>query len=383
MKRFALTIGSILLVITAGLITVVAIKSFDTTGRNQEVARDKGATPELSAAQVISGLDHPWDIDFLPDGTLIVTERPGQLSLVSNGSKVVLESPADVKEGGEGGLMGLAVDPDYTQNNFIYACFNTTSGDIKVARWAVNAAKDGLQDRRNIITGIPAATSGRHSGCQLAFGPDKNLWVGTGDAADEKQPQNLTALGGKILRVTRDGTAANDNPVGQEKRIYSYGHRNLQALVFYDSLQDKSYGLSVEHGPDRDDEVNELRPGNFGWAPGAGYDESVPMTDLKNIPDAIASVWSSGGSTIAPSGAAILKGSSWGRLEGWLAVSVLKDKKLLLLNTINGSVSGERVYFENKYGRLRAATVGPGGELYISTDNGTNDSILRVTTIGG
>jgi glucose/arabinose dehydrogenase len=160
--------------------------------------------------------------------------------------------------------------------------------------------------------------------------------------------------------------------------VYSYGHRNVQALAFYPNIQNGSYGVSVEHGTDRDDEVNELKPGNFGWQAGEGYDESASMTDLAKFPDAVQSVWSSGNPTIAPSGATFLTGDSWGRLNGWLAVAVLKDQKLLLLNVKNGSVGGERVYFEKEYGRLRGATMGPDENLYLTTDNGT-DTILKVT----
>lgn len=376
MKRFAITIGSALLVLIAGLATVVALKSLDAPGRNAALPRQ--VTPELSATKVVDGLQHPWDIVFLPDNTLIYSERNGTISTFSRGIKTVLHAPDDITATGEGGLMGLAVDPEYATNRFVYACFNTTANDIKVARWVVSSASDRLEGRKDIVVGIPASDSGRHSGCQLAFGPDKNLWIATGDAADETQPQNQSSLGGKVLRVTREGAAVEDNPVSPDKRVYSYGHRNLQALAFYDTPRDKSYGLSVEHGPDVDDEVNELEPGNFGWAPKEDYDESVPMTDVKKFPDALASVWSSGSPTIAPSGATFLKGSSWGRFEGWLAVSVLKDKQLLLLNIKNGSVSGERTFFTNEYGRLRAATQGPDGFLYLSTDNGTNDSILKI-----
>ena len=102
------------------------------------------------------------------------------------------------------------------------------------------------------------------------------------------------------------------------------------------------------------------------------------MTDTNKFPDAIERIWTSGSTTIAPSGAAFLSGSAWGRLEGWLAMSVLKDQKLVLLNLSNGSVSGQQVLFEGEYGRLRAATLGPDDALYVSTDNGTNDAILRI-----
>lgn len=377
MKRLLFVVISVIIVVGAGVATFslldFAAKRAVTTTRPES----QPSMPELTAERMIGGLDHPWDIDFLPDKTMIFTERSGALSRLVDGKKSLIESPADVAAAGEGGLMGLAVDPAFTENGYIYACFSSTRGDVRVVRWKLDGA--ALSARADIVTGIPSADSGRHSGCQIAFGPDDNLWVGTGDAADETQPQDQRKLGGKILRVDRDGKPALNNPDGPDQRVFSYGHRNTQALAFYPTLRDTSYGFSVEHGPDRDDEVNQLKPGNFGWKPGPGYDEAVPMTDTETFKDAVTSVWSSGTPTIAPSGAALLKGKMWDRVEGWLAVSVLKAKKLLLLNTTNGTVSGEHSYFENDYGRLRAATLGPDGALYVSTDNGQDDAILRVT----
>ncbi len=377
MRKILVFIGSALIILIAGTATFVALQSVGPRA-NDASKKATPSTPSLLASSVITGLSHPWDVDFLPDGRILFTERSGDISFVRDGKKQLIQAIDDVEATGEGGLMGLAVDPLYEDNEFVYICYNTARGDTRVVRWKLG--DETLSDRRDIVTDIPTADSGRHSGCQIAFGPDDNLWIGTGDSADETQPQDRAKLGGKILRTDREGKAVRDNPDGPDTRVYSYGHRNTQALAFYASPKDTSYGYSIEHGPDRDDEVNALTPGNFGWNPGEGYDESSPMTDMAAFSDAIESSWSSGTSTIAPSGAAILQGSSWGRLEGWLALSVLKDQKILLLNISNGSVSGERSYFEREHGRLRAATLGPDGALYVSTDNGTNDSILRITT---
>ncbi len=378
MRRLAIILGSIGVVVGAGLATLAIIDAL-TAPDSKTASEPAPVTPQLSAVKVVEGLDHPWDIDFLPDNTMLFTERSGELSKVVDGSKTVIEAPSDIRVGGEGGLLGLAVDPEFDENRFIYACFNSTRGDVRIVRWVLDDDVTSVGGRTDIVTGLPSSESGRHSGCQLAFGPDGNLWIGTGDAADESEPQNQDSLGGKVLRVTRDGQAAEGNPDGPDKRVYSYGHRNTQALVFYSEVRNGSYGLSVEHGADRDDEVNELKPGNFGWAPGEGYDENVPMTDTDKFPNAVTSVWSSGNPTIAVGGAAFLKGEQWGRLDGWLAISVLKDQKLLLLNVTQGAVSGERSLFEGEYGRLRAATFGPGNVLYVSTDNGDNDAILRIS----
>ena len=333
---------------------------------------------------MLDHLENPWDIAFLPDKTMLITERSGSVSRVVNGQKTEIFTPSDVVVRGEGGMLGLAIDPEFATNHFIYTCFNSDRAglDVRVVRWELTPDNSRQVGRTDIVTGLPANPSGRHSGCRIGFGPEGNLWVGTGDAADEDNSQNLQSLGGKILRVTRDGEAATDNnpPAGADKRIYSWGHRNTQGLAFYDQLTDGSYGVSAEHGSDRDDEINPLVRGNFGWAPGAGYDESVPMTDTNRFPDAVKSIWSSGNPTIAISGVAFLTGEQWGTWQNRLAVAVLKDQHLMVLEIKPGNNSGEvQKLLPGNFGRLRAVRIGPDGALYISTDNGSDDKIIRLS----
>ena len=351
--------------------------------QSQTVAKQ---APTLSNSVVIAGLANPWDIAFLPDSSaMLITERKGSVSLVKNGQKTELFTPDDVVARGEGGMLGLAVDPEFATNHSIYTCFNSDKSgslDIRVVRWEIKPDGSGLVSRTgDIVTGMPANPSGRHSGCRIGFGPDNNLWIGTGDAANNNNPQNLQSLGGKILRVDRDGKGVAGNLGGAaDPRIYSYGHRNTQGLAFYDAVKNGSYGVSAEHGSDRDDEVNPLASGNFGWAPGAGYDESVPMTDLNRFPDAVKSIWSSGNPTIATGDAGFLGGSQWGSWEGRLAVAVLKDKYLMILEIKSGEILGEQSkLLDNEFGRLRAVTLGSDGALYISTDNGSDDKIIKLT----
>lgn len=338
--------------------------------------------PSLTTSTIISGLDHPWDIAFLPDETLLMTERGGDISIVKDGKKSVIEHPDDVAARGEGGMLGLAVDPEFSPNRYIYTCFNSTlSGlDVRVARWKLSSDQSRLEDRKDIIINIPANPSGRHSGCRIGFGADGNLWVGTGDAADANSPQDLDSLGGKILRVNRNGSPVMGNIDGGDPRVYSFGHRNTQGLAFYKEAIGGSYGVSVEHGPGRDDEVNALAKGNFGWAPGAGYGESVPMTDTTRFPGAILSMWSSGDPTIAPSDASFLYGTQWGKWQNRLAMGVLKDKHLRLIEFKTDGTLGEQLrLLDGEHGRLRAVTLGPDNSLYISTDNGgSEDKVLRV-----
>jgi glucose/arabinose dehydrogenase len=230
---------------------------------------------------------------------------------------------------------------------------------------------------------------GRHSGCRPRFGPDGALWVGTGDAAIGTVPQNRMSLGGKVLRVDRNGRGVSPNPgvlfptSGFDPRVYTYGHRNVQGIAF--RADGKAY--SVEHGSFRDDQVNLLVPaGNYGWNPvgaGGGYDESVPMTDLVEFPQARRAIWSSGAPTIATSGATFLNGAQWGGWNGALVIGCLAGQRLfaIALDQAGTGVVGTSTALRNR-GRLRTPAVGPDGALYVTTSNGSGDSILRIAPTG-
>lgn len=375
----------VLIAILATALTAAIIKNQNASPRaGQQLPA--GRVPELDQQVIASGLNRPWDIKFLPGGELLFTQRDGLLRVIRNGQVSVVakvNEAAFISARSEGGLTGMAVDPQFSQNRRLYLCYNSTQNDVRVSSYRVPASLDGISDRKDIVTGITANPSGRHSGCRMDFGPDGNLWIGTGDAAYGGLPQQPDSLNGKILRVSPDGQPVDGNLQPPfDRRIYSYGHRNTQGIAFFRSQQSGAFGVSSQHGPSVDDEVNELRPGNFGWAPPAGsYDESVPMTDLQAFPDAVAAIWSSGAPTQAPSGLAIIYGSAWGSLEGSVAMAMQKDEhlKLLRLDSGDNKAVQETRLLEGQYGRLRAVQLGPDGSLYISTDNGDRDQIIKLT----
>jgi aldose sugar dehydrogenase len=335
--------------------------------------------PVLDVTVVAEGLDHPWDVVQAPDGTLLVDERSGGFTAVLPGGGVqqVDADLGDLFARGETGLMGLALDPAFEDNRRLYSCQGSRAGEIVVVAWTV--APDWSSATRvadPLVGGLPLnEASGRHGGCRLVFASDGTLLVGTGDTADGSVPQDARVLGGKVLRV--------DAATG-ERAVWTLGHRNVQGLAVRPGT---GQVFSVEHGPDRDDEVNLLRDGgNYGWDPGSGgYDESVPMTD-PGIPGAVPAVWSSGVPTLATSGATFLSGEQWGAYDGLLLVALLKAQGVLALRVDDAGALLEEfriAELEGAHGRIRSALQGTDGALYLTTDNGGNeDRLLRVMPRG-
>lgn len=326
---------------------------------------------------LVNNLDHPWDVAFRPNGSMFVTERGGWIGLFSRGRYRRIHRPVDVFANGEGGMLGIDVSPRFRTNREIYVCFNSAR-DVRVVRFTFFERPARLARRKNLVTGIPSnpAGSGRHSGCRVKFGPDGFLWVTTGDAAVGTNPQNLNSLGGKVLRITRNGRPAPRNFRG---RIFAYGFRNPQGLAFRPS---DGRAFIVEHGPGCDDEITPLRRGgNGGWNPvgnGLLYNEDVPMTDT-SLPDVIRPVWQSNCPTIAPSGGTFVTDRTWGRWRGRMAVAVLKDQHLRLISVAPGVVDPGRRIVEG-FGRLRTVVQGPRGNLTVPVDANPG-RLLRVTPL--
>ena len=344
----------------------------------------------VSVSTVAEGLDHPWDVQPLGDGRLLVTERErATLSVVEDGEVRPLDFPSDdVWVSGETGLMGLEVDPDFADNRRIYTCQGGDTEDggheVHVLAWTLDAEVTAVVDGQELVGGFPTS-SGRHGGCRLLVATDGDLYVGTGDAAQGTNPEDLTSLGGKTLRLDRlTGEPAPENPFADaddpaQRYVHTYGHRNVQGLT----QRGDGTLWSVEHGPNRDDEVNLLAPGaDYGWNPVPGYDESVPMTDDDLPGDQVEAAWSSGNPTIAPGGATFVTGEQWGELEGALAMAVLKDQAVLFLDFDDEGVLEDVIAPEALHGlgRIRTVSNDLDGSLLVTTDNGGGeDGIYRVT----
>ncbi|BCW48892.1 hypothetical protein StoSoilB13_12340 [Arthrobacter sp. StoSoilB13] len=227
-----------------------------------------------------AGLQLPWSVVFLPDGTAIVSERDSaQVKSIRDGRTTTIGEVAGVDPGGEGGLLGLALSPDFASDRWLYAYF-TSATDNRIARMRLSEEPGGtlrLGDPDVVFSGISKAST--HNGGRIRFGPDGFLYVGTGDSQRREQPQDTNALGGKILRLTADGRPAPGNPFG-DNPVYSYGHRNVQGLA-WDS---EGRLWASEFGPDVDDELNLITPGgNYGWPTVTGAPGRSGFIDAKVV----------------------------------------------------------------------------------------------------
>ena len=321
---------------------------------------------QVETSVVATGLEAPWGLVFTPDGEALVTERDSSRLLSVDSLGNVEEIQRLPENGtGEGGLLGLALSPNYESDGYVYVYY-TTDEDNRVARMREGEAPEP------VLTGIPVLTY--HNGGRIAFGPDGNLYVGTGDAGDTSTSQDLNSLGGKILRVTPDGNVPSDNPFSGSP-VYSYGHRNVQGLAW-----DESGRLyASEFGQNRYDEANIIEPGgNYGWpeVEGVGGDP--------NYIDPI-STWTT--DEASPSGVEILKGGAIPQWEGDFFMAALRGQRLYRLDLDgSGAVVGQEELLQGEAGRLRHVAQAPDGSLWILTSNrdsrGTpipdDDRILRL-----
>ena len=346
------------------------------------------ALPQLRVTTVADHLDHPWDVQPIGGGRLLVTQRDRKsLTIIApNGTKHPVDFPnGRIWVSGETGLMGLEIDPGFASNRRFYTCQGWTKPggdhDIRVIAWHLSADRSRARRAGLLLAGLPTV-SGRHGGCRLLVTRDGSLLIGTGDAAQTPNPQNKDSLGGKTLRINRfSGEPWRTNPwKGADTRrryVDTYGHRNVQGLA-----QRKDGTLwSVEHGTYRDDEINFLRPGrNYGWQPGPGYDESPPMTNYSLPGKQWPARWRSGDPTIACSGASFVSGKGWGAYRGTLAVGCLAGERLMFVKLDRtGHLRWTRAPDALRHqGRLRAVTR-VGHSLLVTTDNGGGtDKILEV-----
>ncbi len=365
--------------------------------------------PVLQRTVVTTGLSSPWDLAFTANGTLFFTERCRGLSVRrpdggvvrlfgTSGSALVA---TDLVCQGQSGMMGVALDPDFADNGFLYVVMSsnrsTSPRTNRVIRITVNAAFTEASARTDIVTDIafkdastPNGGAGAHSGGRVRFGPDGFLYVTTGDNHDGPLPQHPTRLGGKVLRIDRDGNAASGNnaPAGFDPRIYAYGFRNVQGITFRPGT---GQPFISEHGPNHSDEVTPLvAGGNGGWDPQnrpalncpgsycgyAGNPTTMPMTDLTRFPGALRPSWQNNAQSQGMGPAMFLTGSAWRGWNGRLLVGIMGGQRLELLTLNTAGVATDTDGVNLPGARYRSLVLAPDGALWICTDAG---ELWRVT----
>ncbi|MFE2302753.1 PQQ-dependent sugar dehydrogenase [Streptomyces sp. NPDC059445] len=299
---------------------------------------------------VTEGLDTPWGLAPLADGGLLVSSRDkGTITRIDEktGAKTVLGEVPGVAPAGEGGLLGIALSPDYASDHMIYA-YLTTASDNRIVRMLYDERKpagEQLGAPDTIFKGIPKGMI--HNGGRIAFGPDKMLYAGAGETGDRGLAQDKKSLGGKILRMTPEGEPAPGNPF-PDSVVYSYGHRNVQGLAW----DDRQRLWASEFGQDTWDELNQIKPGdNYGWpvVEGISHDSAYhdPIVQWKT-------------DEASPSGIAYAEGSIW--------MAALKGERLwrIPLNGTEASAAPE-AFLTGKYGRLRTVVSAGGDKLWLTT----------------
>lgn len=292
---------------------------------------------------VATGLQAPWSVVPLSGGRALLSERDSaQILLLEDDTTTVIANPPEVLPGGEGGLLGLAVrspDPDT-----VFAYY-TSAVDNRVVAFDFNGSE--LSNERPVFTGIPKGQI--HNGGRIAFGPDGFLYVATGETGQPDLAQDLTSLGGKILRITARGKPAPGNPEPGSP-VWSYGHRNVQGLAWDD--QDRLW--ATEFGQSDVDELNLIEPGgNYGWPRCEGECNVPGMTNPK-------ATWSPT-STASPSGLAIVDGSAW--------VAALRGEALYEVRLDGTRAEEPKAWFDGELGRIRDVVASPTGGLWLLTNN--------------
>ncbi|MFL5827967.1 MAG: PQQ-dependent sugar dehydrogenase [Thermoleophilaceae bacterium] len=312
------------------------------------------AEARVHAEVVASGLVVPWEIAFMPNGSALVTERPGRVRLLERGARLVHRPVARIRVStqGEGGLLGLALDPRFARNHFVYLFF-TAGSEMRLERWRLAGSR--LERQRSLVRGIRAGRV--HDSGRIAFGPDGRLYASTGDAGEPMLAQDPTSLNGKFLALT----PRQYRGTGGRPAVVSIGNRNAQGFDWQPGsgrLVSTEHGPTGFDGPEGFDEINDIRQGgNYGWplVIGSGHPGFVDPLKVYVAP-------------IAPAGATFVtrRGSRW---TGNFVFACLRGQQLRRLVFRGGRIVGDQALLVGRYGRLRDVVEGPGGALYVLTSN--------------
>lgn len=349
---------------------------------------------EIELEQLVEGLNEPWAIEFLPDGQMLVTERGGRLLRIDGAQVTAVSGAPEVAARGQGGLLDVALHPDFESNQLVYLTWSRAGDDGVQSATTLSRGRldgDALIDVEQIFTQDRLSSPGRHYGSRLAWLPDGTLLMSIGDrGAEPPRAQDLNDHAGSLLRLTEDGEAAPDNPFASradaQPEIWSYGQRNIQGLMVHPETGEI---WATEHGPRGGDELNLIVPGaNYGWpvvSLGRNYRTEEPYFDytrraMTGIVDPVVD-WTPG---LHPSGLTMLTDDTFPAWQGNFLSGGLATEQIRRIVFENGEVVHEERLVQGKAGRVRDLTVGPDGFIYFVTDNGEdNDGVWRISPATG
>jgi len=325
---------------------------------------------------VITGMDSPWGMAFLPDGDMLVNAREGKMIRFRNGKKIAeIDGLPEIVTTGQGGLLDIRLHPDYSKNGWIYFAYSSSSS-TKEQGWnttlmRAKLKKNVLVEKQLLFKATPDSKTGHHLGCRITFDGKGHLFFSVGERGKQDNAQDLTNDCGKIHRLNDDGTIPADNPfvnqAGARPGIWSYGHRNPQGLVY-----NLETGLlwESEHGPKGGDELNIIQPGkNYGWPLitfGINYDGTLITRDTAKVGiEPPITYWVP---SIAPCGTTFVKGSRYKGWEGNILVGSLRFKYLVRCELEGNKVIHKEILLPN-IGRLRNVEMGPDGYIYIAVES--------------
>jgi aldose sugar dehydrogenase len=342
----------------------------------------------FDVAVVTKGLEHPWAVEPLPNGDLLVTEKPGRMRVITaKGEKgQPISGVPKVDARGQGGLLDVALSPTFAADRIIYWSYSEPrqgGNATSVARGVLSPDGKRLGQVKVIFRAMPTYDGTMHYGSRLVFGPDGMLYITLGERSDKQmrpQAQQLGSHMGKIIRISPDGSVPKDNPfVGQSgvlPEIWSLGHRNVQAAAF----DPEGRLWDIEHGANGGDELNRVEKGkNYGW-PVQAYGEEYsgsPITEAATVREGMEQPVYYWDPVIAPSGAQFYTGDAFPAWKGSLFVGGMKDTKLVRLTLKDDRVTGEEHLLADRSQRIRDVRQGPDGLLYVVTDQ-ENGELWRI-----
>ena len=355
----------------------IVMTQTDTSTSKQEpvtIPEDRVTNAEYEYEIVVPGLQIAWGMAFLPDGSMLITEKSGELIHFKNGKKQQVSGAPTVYNRGQGGFLDVRLDPEYETNGWIYFTYASPEGEGEGGNTAIMRAKlenNSLTNKKVLYKASPNTTKGQHFGSRIAFDEQGYLYFSAGERGNrDENPQDITRDNGKVYRLNTDGSIPGDNPfVGQanaREAIYSYGHRNPQGMIY--NPQTNEIWVH-EHGPQGGDEINVVKKGkNYGWPVvtyGENYD-GTPITDKTSGPEFEAPIyyWLP---SIAPSGFTYVTSDKYPELKGDLLVGSLKFQYLEHLS-LDGKTVTARERLLQDIGRVRDVVQGPDGFIYVSVE---------------